>query len=72
MFKIITILLALFIISCGNKKPNKLPDGVIDKSIFPFPPSDEYEYPCVYDESPLLCEINDLIKNKNEKNLVDD
>ena len=34
------ILLSLFINSCGNKKPNKLPEGVVDKSQYPFPPSE--------------------------------
>ncbi len=46
MLKLLSILvLSLSLFSCGNKKPNKLPDGVIDKSQFPFPPSKEYEYP---------------------------
>lgn len=46
MLKLLSILvLSLSLFSCGNKKPNKLPDGVIDKSQFPFPPKDEYEYP---------------------------
>ena len=46
MFKLLSILiLSLFLISCGNKKPNRLPEGVIDKSQFPFPPDEEYEYP---------------------------
>ena len=46
MLKLLSILvLSLSLFSCGNKKPNKLPEGVIDKSKFPFPPDDEYEYP---------------------------
>ena len=46
MLKLLSILvLSLSLFSCGNKKPNKLPEGVIDKSLFPFPPNDEYEYP---------------------------
>jgi len=46
MYKIISILILSFLlVSCGNKKPNKLPEGVIDKSQFPFPPSEEYDYP---------------------------
>ena len=46
MLKLIPVLiLSLFLLSCGNKKPNKLPDGVIDKSKFPFPINEEYEYP---------------------------
>lgn len=45
MLKLLSILaLSLFLFSCGNKKPNKLPEGVIDKSQFPFPPNEEYEY----------------------------
>ena len=39
------ILLSLFINSCGNQKPNKLPEGVVDKSQYPFPPREEYDYP---------------------------
>jgi len=46
MYKIISILfLSFLLVSCGNKKPNKLPEGVIDKSQFPFPPNEEYDYP---------------------------
>ena len=46
MLKLLTILLlSLSLLSCANKKPNKLPEGVIDKSQFPFPPNEEYEYP---------------------------
>ena len=46
MLKLLLILvLSLSFFSCGNKKPNKLPEGVIDKSQFPFPPNDEYDYP---------------------------
>jgi predicted small lipoprotein YifL len=46
MLKLISILIiSLTLTSCGNKKPNKLPEGVIDKSQFPFPPNEEYEYP---------------------------
>ena len=46
MLKLLLILvLSLSVFSCGNKKPNKLPEGVIDKSQFPFPPNEEYEYP---------------------------
>jgi len=72
MLKFIIILLSFFIISCGNKKPNKLPEGVVDKSQYPFPPSDEYEYPCITEESPLVCELEKLLKRKEEedKNLM--
>ena len=42
---LILLILSLLIFSCGNKKPNKLPEGVIDKSVFPFPPNDDYDYP---------------------------
>ena len=42
---ILILVLSLYLFSCGNQKPIKLPDGVIDKSQFPFPPNDEYEYP---------------------------
>ena len=71
MLKFIIILLSFFIISCGNKKPNKLPEGVVDKSQYPFPPTDEYEYPCVTVESPLVCELEKLLKSKEEdKNLM--
>ena len=46
MLKLLSILvLYMSLFSCGNKKPNELPEGVIDKSQFPFPPNDEYEYP---------------------------
>ena len=46
MLKLLSVLvLSLSLFSCGNKKPNKLPEGVIDKSQFPFPPDEEYEYP---------------------------
>ena len=45
MFKIIIIILSIFIIGCGNKKPNQLPDDVVDRSQYPFPPNNEYEYP---------------------------
>tara|TARA_B100000900_G_scaffold414751_1_gene442332 strand:- start:6541 stop:6693 length:153 start_codon:yes stop_codon:yes gene_type:complete len=45
MFKIIIILFSLFIIGCGNKKPNQLPNNTVDKSQYPFPPNDEYDYP---------------------------
>ena len=46
MLKLLSILfLSLSLLSCGNKKPNKLPEGAVDKSEFPFPPNDEYEYP---------------------------
>ena len=67
MHKFIIILLSLFIISCGNKKPNKLPEGVVDKSQYPFPPSDEYEYPCITEESPLLCELDRIIESNDDK-----
>ena len=71
MLKFLIILLSFFIISCGNKKPNKLPEGVVDKSKYPFPPSDEYEYPCITEESPLVCELEKLLKTKEEdKNLM--
>ena len=71
MLKFIIILLSFFIISCGNKKPNKLPEGVVDKSQYPFPPSDEYEYPCITEESTLVCELENLLKIKDEdKNLM--
>ena len=44
--KLISIfILSLTLASCGNYKPNQLPEGVIDKSQFPFPPNEEYEYP---------------------------
>ena len=70
MLKFIIILLSFFIISCGNKKPNKLPEGVVDKSQYPFPPSDEYEYPCITKESPLVCELEKLLKLRQmQKNL---
>jgi len=42
---LILLILSLLIFSCGNKKPNKLPEGAIDKSVFPFPPNDDYDYP---------------------------
>lgn len=45
MKKVLIIIFCFSIISCGNKKPNKLPDGVIDKSNYPFPPNEEYNYP---------------------------
>tara|TARA_Y100001935_G_C17032830_1_gene373360 strand:+ start:429 stop:575 length:147 start_codon:yes stop_codon:yes gene_type:complete len=45
MSKIIIIIISIFIISCGNKKPNELPEGTIDKSQFPFPPNEEFDYP---------------------------
>ena len=46
MLKLLSILvLSLSLLSCGNKKPNELPEGVVDKSEFPFPPNDKYEYP---------------------------
>ena len=46
MLKYISILIiTLSLLSCGNKKPHKLSEGVIDKSQFPFPPNEEYEYP---------------------------
>ena len=70
MHKFIIILLSLFIISCGNKKPNKLPEGVFDKSQYPFPPSDEYEYPCITEESPLLCELDKFIESNDDKDLM--
>mgnify|MGYP001208728817 CR=1 FL=1 len=70
MHKFIIILLSLFIISCGNKKPNKLPEGVVDKSQYPFPPSDEYEYPCITEESPLLCELDKIIERNDDKDLM--
>ena len=71
MLKFIIILLSFFIISCGNKKPNKLPEGVVDKSQYPFPPSDEYEYPCITEETYLICEPEKLLKTKeDDKNLT--
>ena len=70
MHKFIIILLSIFIISCGNKKPNKLPEGVVDKSQYPFPPSDEYEYPCITEESPLLCELDKIIESNDDKDLM--
>ena len=42
---LLLMLLPIFIISCGNQKPNKLPEGVVDKSQYPFPPNDDYDYP---------------------------
>ena len=70
MHKFIIILLSIFIISCGNKKPNKLPEGVVDKSQYPFPPSDEYEYPCITEESPILCELDRIIESNDDKDLM--
>tara|TARA_B100001093_G_scaffold323948_1_gene309091 strand:+ start:92 stop:322 length:231 start_codon:yes stop_codon:yes gene_type:complete len=71
MLKFLIILLSFFIISCGNKKPNKLPEGVVDKSQYPFPPSDEYEYPCINEELLLVCELEKLLKTKEDnKNLI--
>ena len=45
MPKLFIIIISIFFIACGNKKPNKLPEGIIDKSQFPFPPNKEFEYP---------------------------
>ena len=46
MIKFLSIILfSLFINSCGNQNPNKLPEGVVHKSQYPFPPRDRYEYP---------------------------
>ena len=39
------IILSISINSCGNQKPNELPEGVVDKSQYPFPPNDDYDYP---------------------------
>tara|TARA_B100000927_G_scaffold207627_1_gene168654 strand:- start:503 stop:649 length:147 start_codon:yes stop_codon:yes gene_type:complete len=44
MKKIFILIFCLSIISCGNKKPNRLADGVVDKSNYPFPPNEEYNY----------------------------
>ena len=70
MHKFIIIILSFFIISCGNKKPNELPEGVVDKSKYPFPPSDEYKYPCITEESPLLCELDRIIESNDDKDLM--
>tara|TARA_B100001057_G_scaffold285999_1_gene286177 strand:+ start:421 stop:648 length:228 start_codon:yes stop_codon:yes gene_type:complete len=70
MFKFIIILLSFFTISCGNKKPNKLPEGAIDKSQYPFPPNDEYDYPCITEESPLLCELDRIIESNDGKDAM--
>ena len=43
-YHLILTCLCLLIISCGNKKPNTLPEGVISKSECPFPPNKDYEY----------------------------
>lgn len=45
MKKILIVIFCLLLVSCGNKKPNRLADGVIDKSNYPFPPNEEYNYP---------------------------
>tara|TARA_B100001057_G_scaffold339880_1_gene340706 strand:- start:275 stop:421 length:147 start_codon:yes stop_codon:yes gene_type:complete len=45
MKKILIVIFCLSIISCGNKKPNRLTHGVVDKSNYPFPPNEEYNYP---------------------------
>ena len=53
MLKLLSILvLSLSLLSCGNKKPNKLPEGVVDKSEFPFPPNDEYELSLIHISEP--------------------
>lgn len=41
MKKILIVIFCLSMISCGNKKPNTLEDGVVDKSNYPFPPKEE-------------------------------
>lgn len=43
--KSLIIVFSLIVISCGNKKPNTLPEGAVDKSQYPFPPNEEYNYP---------------------------
>ena len=45
MLKLTIVFFSIFFFACGNQKPNKLPEGVVDKSQYPFPPSDGYEYP---------------------------
>ena len=45
MLKLTIVFFSIFFFACGNQKPNKLADGVIDKSQFPFPPNEEYIYP---------------------------
>ena len=45
MKKMLMVIFCFSIIACGNKKQNKLPDGAIDKSSYPFPPNKEYNYP---------------------------
>ncbi len=42
---LLILLLPILIIGCGNQKPNKLSEGVVDKSQYPFPPNDDYDYP---------------------------
>lgn len=41
----VIFIISLFLYSCGNQKPNSLSEGIIDKSQFPFPPNQEYDYP---------------------------
>ncbi|MDA1283909.1 MAG: hypothetical protein O3C61_03195 [Proteobacteria bacterium] len=41
--KYLTLLILLTLVSCGNYKNNKLPDGVIDKSALQYPPEVEQE-----------------------------
>jgi predicted small lipoprotein YifL len=45
MKKMLIVIFCFSIIACGNKKPNTLPDSVVDKSNYPFPPDKEYNYP---------------------------
>ena len=45
MLKLTIVFFSIFFFACGNQKPNKLPEGVVDKSQYPFPPSEKYEYP---------------------------
>ena len=39
--KTIVILILIILTSCGNYKNNKLPEGIIDKSEFTYPPEKE-------------------------------
>jgi hypothetical protein len=41
---LILIFMCLLVISCGNKKPNKLPDGTKSISGYPFPPNEDYDW----------------------------
>ena len=39
--KTILILILIILTSCGNYKDNRLPEGIIDKSKFTYPPEKE-------------------------------